>query len=367
MELSKSALNHNVRYLRGLLPKDSFFCPMVKANAYGHDDVLISRELETIGVKHLGVVTSEEAFKLRDSGIKADILVYGSYETRELQKFHEQNITPVISRLEQLDELNKIKLKGPQKIHVKFNTGMNRLGLSVEQVSEVMSRLTQSLVLEGVCSHLLNADDLLEKNGYSVAQVRLFQTTATKLKTFTPALHLFNSASLLLKSEYSGEQKSFIENLGARPGLTIYGLSPLGKNSQLRPVMSVVSQIEHIQHVKSGEVVSYGARWKAKRDSIIGIVPIGYADGYARSLTNKSQMLVGGHKVPTVGTVCMDYVMVDLTDVPLPERGARVTVIGQDMAQRIDFHDLANVTETIPYEFMTRIGNRLSRSWIEDE
>lgn len=362
-EISLAQLEKNVEYIKSHFHSDVFFCPMVKANGYGHGDIEIAKTLERIGTSAVGVVTYEEGAGLRASGVQSDILVFGVADPSLFGKLLEERLTPVLSHIEQLKALAK-EVTGPVSIHLKFNTAMNRLGFASEDVNKIREYLEQNknINVSGVCTHFLNGEDFGETDGYTDKQIALFQSIFEKLGCKSAKRHYVNS-SCLLKAIESGTARKICE-VGVRPGITMYGESPfVGRRSEsVKPILSWKSQLELIRNVKSGEVVSYGPRWKAEKDTLVGVVSVGYADGYPRLLTNKSQMIVNGKKVPVIGTVCMDYCMLDLTSVQGELKiGQSVTVVGEEAGQRITVQDLAESYGSIPYEILTRLGQRVTR------
>lgn len=354
VEISLLNLKHNIRYLKSCLDQGVFFCPMVKANAYGHGDVEISKVLEALDVSALGVVTFEEAETLRASGIRHPILVFDAVDPRYLQRMLKLNLTPVLSDMGQIQELARLKV--PVKVHVKLNTGMNRLGFSLEKVKALREAINNSknISVEGVCTHFLNGEDIQDPYGFTSQQIEKFNFAVQELGFEKTHLHYINSAALLNSPEV-------IRGIGMRPGISMYGESPFigRRNTNLKPVLKWISSIELVRTIKKGEAVSYGPRWKASEDSIVGVVPVGYADGYPRVLTNNTSVLVDGHKVPVLGTICMDYMMVDLTHVQLTSR--KVTIVGEDGGHTITAQDLGERYGSIAYEILTKIGNRVTR------
>lgn len=367
-EINISALAKNLKTIRERLSPHSFICPMVKANAYGHGVELISNELVRLGVDALGVITLDEALSLREAGVSSPILVFGTPLKPDIHIFREYKLTYVVSEMNVLTYLASKSLS--VHLHLKFNTGMNRMGLKPSEAAEAFQMIQShpSLRLKGVCTHFLNGEDIHSDQGYSRKQIESFRKVYEIFKSRPLLWHMYNS-SALFRFLPAISQDSFLKIQGARPGIALYGESPYSEVvTDLVPVMSVKSRIEHLHRIKAGDVVSYGPRWKAEKDSIIAIVPIGYADGYPRALTNNANMLIRGVRVPVVGTVCMDYVMLDITQHPERERmgiGEQVVVIGNNGSESITAHELATRAGTIPYEILTKIGNRVPRVVVE--
>lgn len=381
LKINLNNLSHNFNVLKQCCPKEAFFCPMIKANAYGHGDVEIAQRLERDGAKVFGVALIEEGLRLRKSGIKSDILLFGFFDSDGASAIIENKFIPVISSWAQIDALSKkIKKDNCHPVHLKFNTGMHRFGFSNKEADLIKLKdffeQSQKLRLQGLCTHLMNGEDIkpAESSDYSQGmtyrQLEIFSNIIQKFNNKSLVVHSLNSIALL-KSLSCKEFKFWHQ--GVRPGLAIYGgMSYFNETFSLKLIMSLTSQIVHFQNVPRGQKVSYGGTWTAARDSVIGIVPIGYADGYSRSLSNSGYMLFRGRKVPVVGIVCMDYTLVDLTEIlhststtNKAQEGEEVVVIGNQGSQSIHIEEVAHNAGTIPYEMMTCIGSRVPRHYID--
>ncbi len=362
-EIRLSNLTHNFRYLRGLLKDHDFICPMIKANAYGHGDVECARALSKEGAHDLGVVLVEEGIRLREAGILGSIFVFGTFHRDAAAEIIKYNLTPVISRMNDIRELEEQVPAGvAHAVHLKFNTGMNRLGFEQEEAGALADALKKSkrLRLTGICTHLLQGEDAFDSAGRSVAQIGEFEELSTHFDHRNLVLHALNSSGLC---------SQIFTGVGARPGISLYGAKPALNqkvNLDLRPVMTLKSRVELVRQVKKGETVSYGGTWTAQRESVVGVVPYGYADGYPRHASNKSFMLVKGQKVPVVGIVCMDYTMLDLTDVKGDCLGEEVVLIGKQGGQNYSAEELAEATGTISYEIFTRVSPRVPRVYLHE-
>ncbi len=360
-EINLSNIEHNIKLILNHFPKDTFFCPMVKANAYGHGDVKVAQFLEMLGVRHIGVCLIEEGLLLRQLGVSTDILVFRGFDSRGARKMIESKLTPVVSTWEQLETL--IFLKEKTKIHIKFDTGMNRLGFEVAEVGEVLSRFkAQShLELEGVLTHLYQSDDGLNPNGETVEQLSCFLNILEVFKSYAKNFHVLNSGGIVCKMlGASGILNQY--DWGLRPGLLIYGYSPvLESGLDFKPAMTLQSRTNLIRNIKKGEGVSYGHTWKAPKDSKIAVVPIGYADGWHRILSNKTQVLWNGQKASLVGNICMDYLMLDVTGLT-EEKENEVIFFGQSkMGTEISAANSAVDAQTITWEVLTSVGERVPR------
>lgn len=367
-EIDLDALESNVRNILAHFPKDVFFCPMVKANAYGHGEAEIALALERIGVRHLGVCPIEEGLALRAAGVKTDILVFSPFDREGAAAILRAGLTPVVGSLRELEHLEELA-SAPVNVHLKFDTGMHRVGFATEEAAALRSRFEGSskLRLSGVCSHLLRGEDADRLDGESARQLLDFQKVVRMFSSFHPVVHALNSAAVLQKIA-AGPTPSHplhVEPWGLRPGILIYGVSPLERSAlELAPVMTLKSEAILHKQVPAGKSVSYNATWRATRDSIIAIVPIGYADGYHRLLSNKASALYEGKKVPVVGNVCMDYLMLDVTEHATASRGpgAEVVLFGRSQfGTTLSAAELAVHASTIPWEIFTSVGVRVPR------
>jgi alanine racemase len=368
--INLSHLEHNLREIKKHLAPGAFFCPMVKANAYGHGDVSIALKLEQLGVQTLGVGLIEEGQLLRRAGCRSQILFFGIFDERGVEPLLQAHLTPVLSTWEQIHCLEK-KIKSPLAVHVKFDTGMHRLGFSLQDLEKVKAHLAQSpLKVEGILTHLHSAEGLRPQEGSALEQLKKFSLIEKAFSAQKPVSHSLNSAGLMNFTRFAPAEwpQELNKNPGARPGLALYGVSPLAPSPwNLKPVMSLRSEIVRTHLLKAGESVSYGATWTAKQDSVVGVIPIGYADGYHRSLSNRGQALVLGQRVPVVGNVCMDYVMLDLTSLGKNHSAdsllhQSVTLLGEDeQGQLLSADELAQTAQTISWEILTSVGERVPR------
>lgn len=346
-------LIQNARHLKSRLAGNSFFCPMVKADAYGHGAIAVAEALFTAGFQRVGVSLLEEAIELRDFGFEGEILVFGSL-SRGVPELEAYKLTPVASDFSHLEQLSQI-LEGPIDLHLKFDTGMSRLGFSESKVSNVYDFVSQNkkLRVQGLLTHLHSGDDF----EMTKAQVGRFQQVLKPFSEFQPQVHLWNTAGVLAKDQHTPEAQAW----GGRPGIGLYG--GLG----LKPVMSLRSVVVQTHKIPKGQGVSYGSTWRAPQESLIGTVACGYADGFHRILSNKGSVLILGEKVPVVGTVCMDYFMVDLTALQLKFAGkdlrnAEVTLFGLDeKGNNLDVNEVAALAQTTCYEIFTSVSARVPR------
>lgn len=349
---------------------------MVKADAYGHGLLPIAKKLEECGVSAFGVATVEEGIELRKAGIKKQILVIGGMMGQGMEVAKEiiqQRLTPVIhspSVIEELDQLaGKLSarggVKGKLEIHLQIDTGMSRLGVTPVGLPKVLEKLKQSthLKLQGVMTHLA----FRFHAGYTKYQTQLFQEMGDQVVKELgniPIWHLANSAAVI-----EGEPITFSwsGDYWARPGIMLYGIPPYSEYTEkvvLKPVMSIVSKVALVKKVPKGTKVSYNCTFTAQRETTLGLIPIGYADGLPWSVSNKGQMLVHGKRCPVAGRVTMDMTMIDLTDCPEAKVGSDVVLLGEQGKEKIDADEMARWADTISYEIVCRVSKRMPRIYL---
>ncbi|HEY1417486.1 MAG TPA: alanine racemase [Myxococcaceae bacterium] len=363
-ELDLGALNRNLNTLRTTAPGVDVLA-VVKADAYGHGAVPISLALEAAGVRFLGVALVEEGLALREAGLRSDILVLGGAYEGGWEAMLEHRMIPVVFRPEHLTALEAAaRARGTTaRAHLKVDTGMGRLGVLPADVPAFLeaARAFRNVSLEGLCSHFANAD--LADAALTALQISRFRTALGQMRAagFDPRWrHLSNSAGLLALPE----ARDGVEMNLARPGLGLYGLQPapwLRPPRVLEPVLSWKTAVVHLKSVPAGTPISYGSTWTAPRLSRIATLPVGYADGWSRLLSNRGTVLVRGRRAPVVGRVCMDLCMVDVSDVPGAEVGDEVVMIGRQGDEVQDAHQLAVLQNTIAYDVLCAIGARVPR------
>jgi len=361
-EISASALRSNLNVARRLAGTSGVMA-VVKANAYGHGAVQVARVLEDEGVELLGVALVEEGLELRNAGIASPILVMGGSYDGAWELMIEHQLTPMLFRFEHLEGLIRAAttLGQKAKAHLKLDTGMSRLGV---QRSELLSflaalRAAQTHVeLEGFLSHFANAD--LQGDPITAMQMERFAEGLAVVRAagFEPKWrHLSNTAGVL-----SGAGNEHV-NL-VRPGILLYGVAPdtwLQSKAELAPVLCWKSALIHLKTIEAGTAVSYGGTWVAKRPTVVGTLPVGYADGFGRIFSNRAQVLVRGQRAPIIGRVTMDMSLVDVTDIAGVTVNDEVVVLGSQGGARIDADELATLSDTIPYEVMCSVGARVPR------
>ncbi len=361
-EIDLSALLYNLGQVRKCIRLDCQIMAVVKANAYGHGAVPVARTLASAGVPMLGVAWVQEGVQLRESGIGLPILVMAGAMVDEMQEILSYRLTPVVYQSQQVRVLEKLAKKKGQKVkvHIKIDSGMGRLGASSKKdlldLAAGFSRAPH-LAVEGVMTHM--AEDGLEHRSFTQRQLGFFNQALALLTQEglkIPIRHVANSAITI-------DLQTAHFNM-VRPGIMLYGYLPsksLDHPVDLRPVMALKTSILHLKKLPAGTSISYGRTFTTHRDSLIATLPVGYADGIPRALSNRGEVLVRSRRAPVVGRVCMDMMMVDLTGHGDVQVGDEVILMGRQGREAITADDIAQKTGTIAYEILCGIGPRVPR------
>jgi alanine racemase len=359
-EISLPALRQNLlEVVRRAGP--SAILAVVKANAYGHGAVPVSRALLAADAQRLGVATVVEGVELREAGIAAPILVMSGGFAGELSALLEYRLTPVLPSLEMVMVLARYVAgrAAPLPVHLKIDTGMGRLGLSAREVEALLDGgWPSSLRLEGVMSHLASADER-DTTG-TEEQLLRFRTTLEIVKRagITPIAHIAGSAGIL---RFPASHFDMV-----RPGLMLYGYAPGPmKVDTLQPVLTWKTCVVQVKRIAPGQAVSYGGSFVARRPTSVAVLAIGYADGYSRGLSNQGKVLINGGIAPVIGRICMDLTMVDVTELPSVKAQDEVVLLGRQGSMSVTADDLADQLGTISYEILTGIGPRVVRVYRE--
>ncbi len=362
LEIDLDSLRHNLAAVRSRLKEEQSILAVVKAEAYGHGAEMIARTFTDCGVDFLGVATLEEALKLREFGIESRILIMGHTATFTVDEIINENLTPMIYSYRMLKALEQEAKKRNERIniHLKVDTGMGRLGLLPADIPDYLEELNNCphLNLEGVATHFPVAG---ENKYYTDNQIQKFKNVKNTIKEhgISPRYwHLSNSAGIISDSEPG-------DNL-VRPGISLYGYPPHEEVSLpgLEPVMEVKSKLADFKQLQPGEGVSYGRRYIPEEPTYVGVLPLGYADGYPRDFSNRSYVLKGGEEKDVLGSVCMDMTIIKLHKDDDPEE--TVTIMGRDGSKELWADRLAGWHDTIVYEILTRFSQRLPRLYFED-
>lgn len=375
-EINLDHLSHNFFEIKKVAGEGRFICPMVKANAYGHGDLEVAKHLENLGTTHLGVCLIEEGLLLKNYGIKSKILVFRGFDKQGAQKIFDAQMTPVISTWDQITALESVADE-PIKVHLKFNTGMNRLGFATDEVEKLRTYFKNSkkLKLRAILSHFYSGEDAVLVDGHSAKQAQKMIDIFSYFKDDGIEAHLLNSGGIASLAEPSVKNNPdhFLNkmNWGFRPGLMLYGYSPSEnlKSINLKPVMTFKSMVNNIRQLNAGELVSYGGIWKADTAATIAVIPAGYADGVHRLLSNRGKALFAGKEVPIIGRICMDFLMLDVTEAVKKSNIQKydeeeVILFGYDPAGNfLSAEATAKAAETITWEVLTAVGERVPRHY----
>ncbi len=360
LEINLGALEKNTRRLRQAIPPNKELMAIVKADAYGHGTVMVIPTLEASGVTMVGVAAMDEALQIRQAGLEVPVLVIGVIPDWAVQVAAEEDIQLTVfdtHHLHSLEKAYRLTHKSV-KVHIKVDTGMHRIGIAWDKAVEFIQYCQKLpyIQLEGIFSHLASTGD----PAMTRLQMERWQQVLDQVNPLPRYVHLVNSDGALL---YEEPRCNLV-----RMGIAFFGYGNGGqgypeKNLKLQPVMSVKARIIHVQEVPEGTGISYDHTFVTQRPSRIATLPLGYADGIQRRLSNQIVGILRGKPVPQVGNITMDQMMVDITDVPEAQVGEIVTLIGQDGEQAISMTDWARKAGTIEYELMCGLRVRLPKTY----
>ena len=354
-----SSLHHNFESISNFVGKDIYIIPVIKADAYGHGIVRVAKELSIYNnVVYLGVAHIKEGVMLRKKGIKKPVLAMSCVDSFDIDTMLQAEITPVVHNVLLLERIiehaksNALNIK----LHLKFDTGMARLGIrekEVEKALELCKKSSKFVTIDGLMSHFSDSESDISWTREQLNRfkriVGLFEDNGIEAKY----CHIANTGAML------NMKQSHLNCV--RPGLALYGYVPkkgLKNVIDLKPVLEIQSQLINIHRLKKGEGISYGRTFVANKDMIVGVVAFGYADGLLRSLSNKMECIVNDKKVRAIGTICMDMFMCDLTGIEAKVSDG-VIIMGFGKSESITAYDLAEKSGTIPYEILTNIGKSI--------
>jgi alanine racemase len=359
-EINLDNLSFNIRAIQRKV-SPSRVIPVVKADGYGHGAVPISRRLEKEGFTMVAVSSLEEAMELRESGVAQSILIFGRLFPGEVQTAIRAGFRLSICDPEDIRWIEQAAQDQPAYVHVNVDTGMGRMGLLANQLSRCFDELIHSghIVWEGLYSHFSTSDD--RNKDYAHLQVSRFQEILHRIQTLKrkPSMvHMANSGAIL------GIPESYFD--AVRPGILMYGHYPSSETSgsiETRQVMTLKTVVAQVRELPEDYPVSYGRRWVTKMPTQIAVLPVGYADGIDRRFTNNGEVLIGGKRYPMVGTVTMDYVMVDVGSEPVSP-GDEVIIWGESPQGNIQVLEVAEKIGTIPYELTCGVSKRVQRVYL---
>ncbi|MCP3029739.1 alanine racemase [Halobacillus sp. A1] len=363
-EIELSNIDFNIKQLRNRLKQETGIYAVVKANAYGHGDLQVAHQALESGADRLAVALLDEAIRLRKAGITAPLLVMGWVRPQDAWLAAEHDIAVTVFQKEWLQQLDVSSLPGRLRIHMKWDTGMGRIGIrSTEEMDDVLKEIenNRQLILEAIFTHFATADE--EDTGYFNEQETRMASMLSHFEKVWPDpvdVHTGNSAASM---RFPGRMKQFV-----RFGISMYGLypSPDVKKERpidLKPAFSLHSRLIHVKKVAPGEYLSYGATYETSGEEWIGTVPVGYADGWIRKLQGMD-VLIEGKRRPIVGRICMDQFMIRLDQEY--SIGSKVTLIGKQGNEEVHTDEVAAQLETINYEIPCMISSRVPRMYLKN-
>ncbi len=363
--ISLQAFRHNLQAVRAYVGKNVEILAVVKANAYGHGAVRLAAEAQAEGARYLGVARIGEGIELRDAGIEGPIVVFEVAPTGLEEEALGNDLELTVSSLEGAERISRAAAKAgvTARVHVKVDTGMARLGIDFQSAASVIARVAQlpRIAIAGVYTHFATSEG--SDTEFAREQLTRYWRVLDELERqqINPGLrHMANSGAIIAIPDSHFDM--------VRPGIMLYGYPPahpMAQQHPLMPVMSLVSHVALLRKVPADTSVSYGRRYLTKAETTIATIPVGYADGYSRLLTGKADLLIGGHRFPVVGTICMDHIMADLGPDPAIREGEEVVLIGRSGNETIDSWVIADSLGTIPYEVTCQISGRVPRVFVD--
>lgn len=365
-----SAIKHNLQEIRKNISHDTKLMVIIKADAYGHGAVPLAKAIgDSEYADAYGVAITEEAVELRKAGIKKPILILGYTPKEQYDLVVANDVAQTIFQYEMAKALSEeaIRQGKTAKIHIKLDTGMSRIGYpdrkeSIEEIKRIAE--LKNLEIEGIFSHFARADERDKSSTYrQIERFNRFIEQLEKEKIFIPIKHISNTAGIL-------EFKEANYNM-VRCGIATYGIYPSDEVSKdkvrLIPAMELKTHVIYVKDVEAGVGISYGATYVTDKKRKIATIPVGYADGYSRNLSNTGKVIIHGQYAPIVGRICMDQFMVDVSDIPDVKQGDLVTLLGKEQDACISAEELSAWSHSFPYELICTIGKRIPRVYIENE
>lgn len=366
-EINLDYLAHNVKRTQEMLGMGTQIMAVVKGNAYGHGDRMIAAKLAELGIDRFAVSTLGEATSLRLRGIRGEILILGATPPDDFRQLADFNISQTVFSPDYAALLNAYAVRHRCRIpvHIKVDTGLNRIGFAHDQQSAMQAVFAyRGLSVQGIFTHFAAADLLgYEHVEFTKLQVKRFDACLQGLKGYPIGIaHVQNSAGI---HNVPGLRYDY-----ARPGVMLLGLQPgeISKDNGLLPVMQLKSTVTMVKRVRQGETIGYGRKFVASKDMLVATIPVGYGDGYPRALSGTgAAVLIHGQYAKQIGMICMDQLMVDVTEIHAVRPGDIVVLVGEDRGRSIDLDRLAELAGTISNEVASRIAERVQRIYIEQD
>lgn len=359
IEIDLSAVRHNFLEIRRHVGPNRRILAVIKADAYGHGLLPVSKALVEAGADGLGVASIAEGIHLRQSGVEGEIFVMGQLLPEEARQVAEHRLTQAVGDEAGARALSDAAcfLERPVKAHLKVDTGMGRYGVWHEEAGALYRQLLQmpGLKVEGIFTHLSSAGQSVQATQEQLSRFQTLIDRFAEMKIPVGLRHAANSVGLIRFPESRWDL--------VRTGLLLYGVSPVkeGNPLDLQPALSLKSRVRFLKTIPPGRAVSYGGTWKAERPTRVATVPIGYAHGYSRDLSNQGKLLIGGRRVGVIGRITMEDLMADVTDVPNAAVGDEVVLIGRQGNESMSAEELARCASTIPYEILVGLSPRIPR------
>lgn len=361
------AIKKNVEEVKKAVGDSTKVMAIIKADGYGHGSVPCAKALTKIGVDAFGVAIIEEGVILRKNGVKQPILILGYTSEYQMSRMIQYQLTQTVFELEMAKNISKyaVALNKKAKIHIKIDTGMNRIGFKdCDENIAIIKEISQlpNIEITGAFTHFARADE--EDKAAALKQLERYANFVNKLEengVHIPTKHISNSAGII---DFPQARFDMV-----RSGIMTYGLYPsneVSKQFPLSPALSLKSHIIYLKEVEAGEGISYNHIYVTKRKSKIATIPVGYADGYPRALSSRGRVLIRGQYAPIVGRICMDQFMVDVTDIEGVSVLDEVTLVGKDGENTISVEEVADMAGSFNYEFVCGISKRVPRVYIED-
>ncbi len=368
-EVDLDAIWENMVHMKENIAENTKILAVIKTDGYGHGGVPIAKMLEQLDFMFgYAAATYEEAHVLREAGVKKPILILGYTFPYCYEELIREEIRPAVYRRDTVEELAAAAVKVGQKakVHIKVDTGMGRIGITPDEEGLEFVRFLiehPELEVEGIFTHFAKSDEADKTSANH--QLELFQNFIDKIQTelgiTIPVKHCSNSAAILEMPQANMDM--------VRAGITAYGLYPSEEVSKdivpLRAAMSLYSHIVYCKMIHAGQSVSYGGLFTAQKDTRVATIPVGYGDGYPRSLSGRGYVLIHGKRAPILGRVCMDQFMVDISEIPEAMDGDKVTLLGMDGTERITAEELGELSGRFNYEFVCDLGKRIPRVYIQ--
>ena len=373
-EINLNSIEYNFRNIKNKLSERTKILCVLKADAYGHGAEFLVKEYEKLGADWYGVSNIDEAVQLRNAGAKKPILIFGYTNPEMVETLNKYDISQAVFSLQYAQKLSEIceKTSSKIKIHIKVDTGMSRIGFfcqseeSINSSAEEIKQLKnlKNLETEGIFTHFSVSDDMTNNTEYTIKQYNNFCSIIKKIENEgmkIPIKHCCNSGGII---SCPGMHMDMV-----RAGVILYGLYPseeVKDKIDLKPVMQLKTVVSQVKEIPENTSVSYGRTFVSNKKMKIASVSIGYADGYSLKFSNSAELLIHGKRAKIVGRVCMDQLMIDITNIENVKEGDEVTIFGTDNPQSISVDELAKIAGTINYEIVCLIGKRVPRIYIKD-